>query len=225
MASSGRPHHQHAFPLCGLFSRPNLHPVEGLAPDRERDDRPLAWRGASAPLPDPRAGVAGLLWAVGRCLHDAGRQRAVARVRGGRGRRPACPPGSQDFTLRCLPRTALWLERIKRRAGRMGPADADAVTWKRLHLPRWRDESVANKCERSRDSEPCPGYVPSGPGEQAAPQRPKHREKKRSPTRERREAPRNPSPAVRSARSVARTNGVWPGPGAGRCRWVGSSLA
>src|SRR2546426_8264948 len=71
---------------------------------------------------------------------------------------------------------------------------------KSLHLPRWRDESVANKCERCPDSEPCPGYVPSAPGEQTAPQPPKHREKKRSPTRERREAPRNPSPAVRPER-------------------------
>ena len=49
-----------------------------------------------------------------------GDQRAGARVRGGRGRRPACPPGGRDFTLRCLPRTAPRLERIKRRAGRMG---------------------------------------------------------------------------------------------------------
>jgi hypothetical protein len=73
---------------------------------------------------------------------------------------------------------------------------------KSLHLERWRDESVANKCERCPDSEPCQGYVPSAPREQPAPsaQPPERREKKRSPTRERKEAPRSPRPAVRPGR-------------------------
>jgi hypothetical protein len=81
------------------------------------------------------------------------------------------------------------------RVGRCGHLES-------LHLLRWRDASVANKCERCPDAEPCPGYVPRTSRESLAPavQPPEPRTTQRPPTRARDNARRSARPAVRPGR-------------------------
>ena len=79
---------------------------------------------------------------------------------------------------------------------------------KTLHLARWRDESVANKCGRCPDSARCPGYVPRASRELLAPaDQPSERRKngkKRPPTRERKGPEQLPLQSVPSASKARR---------------------